>query len=468
MSFLRGPLLNPQPDGTVQYLPDALVHHDRVGRITWVGAWERCPAELREPARHVPRIRGILAPPLLDLHLHLPQHPIRGRFTEGVSDPAPEGWLAAGLWRNVFPQEARAEQPDYARQVVREFLEDTHSNGVIGGSAYMTVHAPAARAALVELPESWWVGLVLMDQNCPAYLRTDPAAVDREVAALAEEFGPRLVVTDRFAVSVSSALRRRGAALAARHGLRMQTHLNEQIPEKRLVEEVLYPGVGSYTELYRRDGLLDHAPILAHSVWSRPEEWELLARYPAAIAHCPVSNALLGSGIMPLDRMLEHGIPYALCTDVGASPSTSLLVEMAQFLLVHHGRSRHATPSAALWHATLGPVRIMSGDADSPVFAPGRLLTCIELDADPPPAAGWPADEVILRSVLRTSAAELSSQADRLRPALERLQAGACSAADRSLLRENVDADVRRLEQRVTRVLSAGSPVWQRPAHGGC
>src|SRR5437660_172236 len=83
-----------------------------------------------------------------------------------------EGSLLAGLNRNVFPEEAKNADPQYAAGVVEQFLKDSLSQGVVGGAAYMTVHAGAARAALGMLPQRWFVGMVLMNMNCPPYLRT--------------------------------------------------------------------------------------------------------------------------------------------------------------------------------------------------------------------------------------------------------------------------------------------------------
>ena len=162
-------------------------------------------------------------------------------------------------------------------------------------------------------------------------------------------------MTDRFAVAVATPLRVRGCALAGRFGLRTQTHLNEQLGEKELVETKLYPQRRSYTDVYRGDGLLDHECILAHCIHMRPEEWQIVADAGSAIAHCPTSNVMLGSGVMSLDTVVERQIPYAIATDVGASPTVSMLAEMGRFLQVHAGGSIHATPSEALWRATLGP-----------------------------------------------------------------------------------------------------------------
>src|SRR5262249_51574466 len=156
----------------------------------------------------------------------------------------------------------------------------------------------AARMALETLPGTWSVGPVLMNMNCPEYLRSDERTWQRDVELLAKDFGRRVIVTDRFAVCVDSMLRREAVALARRLGLRTQTHLNEQIREKKLVEQQLYPDAKSYTAVYEHDGLLDCEPILAHCVWMSSDEFACVSRHRRAqIAHCPTSNTLLGSGV---------------------------------------------------------------------------------------------------------------------------------------------------------------------------
>ena len=70
----------------------------------------------------------------------------------------------------------------------------------------------------------------------------------------------------------------------------------------------------------------------------RDDEWQILRDTGTVVAHCPTSNLLLGSGVMPLDEVIGRGIPYAIATDVGASPTVSMLAEMGRFLKVHDGQ----------------------------------------------------------------------------------------------------------------------------------
>lgn len=455
--IIRGPVLNPETSGRVAFWPDGALLAGLDGRLRFAGEWEALKHSLGSSALPVTRAAGIITPPFLDCHTHIPQFPIRGHFTDGLPEHLREGRLLAGLERNVFPQEARCADDEYAAHVVRAFADHTLAQGVVGGASYMTVHARATDYALQYLPAAWSVGLVLMDRHCPPNLRTDEADLERDVERLAAAYGRRLIVTDRFAVSVDTPLRRRGVALAGRLGLRMQTHLGEQRAEKALVETSLYPGYGSYTEVYARDGLLDHDAILAHCIQMRPEEWDMLGGKGATVAHCPTSNTLLGSGTMPLDEVRTRGLPYALCTDVGASPTTSLLAEMAQFLKVHAGRSDRATPSEALFRATLAPAQILGLDRDAGSFEPGKMLSFIEVEADMVSLTSRTADEVIRERLLR------SPSVSGLEDALERLATWGLEHGDAlARLTEDAHATARRLEGRILGVTLAGEAVWRR------
>ncbi len=464
--IFRGPLLNPREDGTgADFWPDGALWGGQDGNIRYVGAWAEIP---HTPGPEFPPIRrslGLMVPAFLDCHTHIPQFPIRGRFTEGVEGNPPEGRLLAGLNRNVFPEESRSEDSEYAADVIRAFEHDTCRQGVLGGATFMTVHVRAARRALEILPPAWSVGLVLMNQNCPPYLRTDETRLEQEVAELAAEFGNRLILSDRFAVAVDTPLRVRAATLAARHALRMQTHLNEQRIEKAYVERELYPGYESYTDVYRRDGLLDNAPILAHCIQMRADEWDILAATPqAAVAHCPSSNTLLGSGTMPLDAVHDRQIPYAICTDVGASPTTSLLAEMAQFLRVHAAGEEtarlFATPAEALFRVTVAPARILGLANEFGAFATGKPFTFLEIHTGGETYRD--ADTAIRSGLLGLSMADIERRA--ASPALRTLSRhGLPWGPELAGVTEDLFQGGYRLEQKVLRVTQRGQTLWERP-----
>jgi 5-methylthioadenosine/S-adenosylhomocysteine deaminase len=69
-------------------------------------------------------------------------------------------------------------------------------------------------------------------------------------------------------------------------------------------------------------GVLDKNTQIVHAVWVDETEIELLASRDALIVHCPVSNAVLGSGIAPLRKLLNTGMKIRLGTDGPASNDT--------------------------------------------------------------------------------------------------------------------------------------------------
>jgi guanine deaminase len=447
MQTIFGPSLNPRADGSVDFIPDGALACDDNGIITHVGprgTLPQTPAASRNSS-------GTILPPFLDAHIHIPQHPIRGHFMDGIGTDPPEGRLIAGLNRNVFPAEGKCADASFSEQVVDEFARETLARGVVGGAAYMTSHYEATRIALARLSPFWSLGLVLMGTRCPDYLQVQPMQACEQMRALADEFGRRVIVTDRFAVVVGSDLRRLASQIAGEYGLRTQTHLNEQLREKQLVER-LYPSHASYTHVYFDDGLLDHRAILAHCIHMRREEWDVVQQTRSLVAHCPTSNTLLASGIMPLDEVKSRGIEYAICTDVGASPTTSILAEMAQFLKVHAGRSKHATPQEALYRATLAPAKMLALDGQLGSFAKGKPMSFIEVEVAQNNFRD--ADDAIVRGLL-------DYQFDQsLLPALDKLQAGQLDAGpELQSLERDARATAQRMEQKRIHVTIAGQRI---------
>ena len=367
-------MLRVHESGRVEFVFDGVII-SRGGVIDFAGSWDAVANEYQGPVR---TSAGVLMPPMLDIHTHIPQWPIRGRFVEGVPIDQPGGRLLEGLKRNVFPAEAKTISEAYTRELVSNFAADTLRHGVVGGCTYLTPFATAAQIALRELDPRWSVGLVMMNQNCPQNLRTDEETFEVDVEHLAGEFGRRLVVTDRFAVAVDTPLRRRGSEIARRLDLRTQTHLNEQVGEKGFVEQTLYPDYANYADVYAKDGLFDQPSIVAHCIEMTDSEWAILEDKGCAIAHCPTSNLLLGSNVMRLDEVMGRGIAVALATDVGASPTQSMLAEMRRFLQVHAAQfSTLATPTLAMFLATRAPAKIMGLDLG--LFDSGRPASFIEV-----------------------------------------------------------------------------------------
>ena len=91
-------------------------------------------------------------------------------------------------------------------------------------------------------------------------------------------------------------------------------------------------------------GLLDARTVLAHCVWLDDEEIAILARTGATVAHNPVSNLKLASGIARVPDMLAAGVRVTLGTD-GAISGNDLDMWMALRLAATLHRARRCAPT---------------------------------------------------------------------------------------------------------------------------
>jgi cytosine/adenosine deaminase-related metal-dependent hydrolase len=91
-----------------------------------------------------------------------------------------------------------------------------------------------------------------------------------------------------------------------------------------------------------------------------------LAQTGTGVAHCPSSNARLGSGIAPVRAMLDAAVPVGLGADGAASNEDGGLgVELraATYLARLAGGASALTAREALWLGTMGGARCL-GRAD--------------------------------------------------------------------------------------------------------
>jgi guanine deaminase len=137
----------------------------------------------------------------------------------------------------------------------------------------------------------------------------------------------RYAVTPRFAISCTGELLHKSAALAAATGAYWQTHVSEDRAEIAEVAR-LFPEARDYVDVYDRAGGLGPRTVLAHAVHLSDRELRRLVETETRVAHCPVSNLFLASGVMPLGRYAEAGLSVGLGSDVAGGPDLSIFTVM--------------------------------------------------------------------------------------------------------------------------------------------
>jgi cytosine/adenosine deaminase-related metal-dependent hydrolase len=196
----------------------------------------------------------------------------------------------------------------------------------------------------------------------------------------------RVVLAPCSPFSVTSELMRATAALARELGVGMHTHLAETVDE-----EVFCLGrFGSRPVEYMED--VDWAgPDVwyAHAVHVADDEVVRMGAAGTGVAHCPTSNMRLASGLAPVSRYLDAGVPVGLGVDGSASNDSShMMGEVRQALLLNRlavspgfGSGPQMTARESLGLATVAGARVLGRD-DIGMLAPGRGADLIAYDLD--------------------------------------------------------------------------------------
>lgn len=273
----------------------------------------------------------LIVPGMTDLHIHAPQYPFRGL---GMDLELLE-WLDT----HTFPEESRYKDLDYAEKAYGIFAEDLKQSATTRAVVFGTVHVPATGLLMEKLEDTGlvtYVGKVNMDQNSTDDLRETDAvtALDATAAWIEETKGKyqntRPILTPRFAPTCSGPLMEGLGKLQREYGLPVQSHLSENLSEIEWVKE-LFPWSSCYGDVYEHYGLFGRQAktVMAHCVHSSDTEVELMKKKGVYVAHCPQSNINLSSGIAPIRRYLEEGIPVGLGTDMAGGANISMFRCMA-------------------------------------------------------------------------------------------------------------------------------------------
>ncbi|MEP6714586.1 MAG: guanine deaminase [Terriglobia bacterium] len=334
------------------------------------------------PDAAVRDLRGsYLLPGFVDTHVHYPQVRILGGLGYSVLD-----WLQ-GL---TLPEEAKLADTKYANQISGEFLQQLKSHGTTTALVF-GAHFESAMTCFFEAGGQSGLriisGLVLSDRGLTPALQQTPEAAYEQSKSLIRRFHRKgrlaYAVTPRFALSASEpmlqvceALRREDASL------HFTTHVNEN---PREVEEVarLFPWAADYLAVYERYHLAGRRSIFAHNIHTCDSQLHRLSVHGAAIAHCPCSNAALGSGIFPMKHHLDARVRFALGSDVGGGTGFGMMKEALQAYLLQRVAPQAMTLTAAqmLYLTTRAGAEALDMDAEIGDFTPGKAADLVVLQA---------------------------------------------------------------------------------------
>ena len=350
----------------------------RDGRVAATGDFETIRAANSKAATTDLR-GGFLLPGLIDTHIHFPQLRVLGGLGRSLLD-----WLE----ECALPEEARMADESHARRIARGFVHALASHGTTTALVF-GAHFAAATAELFEAGRASGLriasGLVMSDRQLRPELHQTPEGAYRDSSDLIRCFHGKgrllYAVTPRFALSTSEAMLEVCQTLRREHeGLRFQTHLNENTREIAEVAK-LFPWASDYLAVYERFGMGGRGAVMAHNVHPTESELERLSAGGTTVAHCPCSNAALGSGLFALKRHLKAGVRVALGTDVGGGTGFGILKEALQAYLLQRVAPEGAQLDAGqmLYLATRAGAEALGLEHEIGDFQPGKSADLVYL-----------------------------------------------------------------------------------------
>jgi 5-methylthioadenosine/S-adenosylhomocysteine deaminase len=363
-------------NGTHDCVPDGSVVVEG-SRIAWVGPAEEAPLH---PGDAVQDVGGrVVMPGLVNTHAHggLTMH--RGCCDDGDLFE----WAAA-----LAPHTSTMTIEDNrwscylaVIELIRAGITTVCDCARYGAGVFSAV---ASSAGLRSLSGALANSPALRSAGRPNW----PSALEETLAARAERAGDGLC---RFYLGAHSPYNCTPELLvevkraADAHGLPFVIHVAENRRETDIVRE--RHGRRPVEHLHHL-GILDERSVLAHCVWLDPHEIDILAETGAGVAHNPVSNGKLASGIAPVRALRGRGVPVGLGTDSTLSNnSLDLFQEMKTAVLLQRLATLDGfalTARDALRMGTLEGARVLGWDAEIGSLEPGKQADLVVLDIDHP------------------------------------------------------------------------------------
>ena len=284
----------------------------------------------------------LIVPGMVDLHIHAPQYAFRGMCMDLE--------LMEWLNRYTFPEESKYIDLDYARKAYSIFVNALQAGATTRAVIFATRHRPATELLMELMEQSGlvsYVGKVNMDREASEELEEDSAEMSAYttfgwINAVKEKFpNTKPILTPRFIPCCTDQLMEELRQIQMTYGIPVQSHLSESPGEIDFVR-VLRPDNAFYGEAYNEYDLFgknddihtDVKTVMAHCVWSTPEEVELMRQNGVFVAHCPASNMNLSSGIAPIRKYLDLDMKVGLGSDVAGGHSDSIFRAMTDAIQV--------------------------------------------------------------------------------------------------------------------------------------
>tara|TARA_B100000609_G_C17222797_1_gene441772 strand:- start:1639 stop:3042 length:1404 start_codon:yes stop_codon:yes gene_type:complete len=332
MLHFQGTFVDISPSGTLRIHDQSSLVCDAQGKITWIGDTAEAKKRFPNATLHTFQEGSFVLPGFVDCHIHFPQNRIIG---------AVESDLLHWLDHHVWPEERKYKDEAFSKMMAQEFVHNLLSNGTTAALVFGSQFSSATDHLFEEglrQQMALVTGLTLQDRHTHPELEYTAREIRPHIESMISKWHQkerlRYVVTSRFSPACSpSLLKMMGEIIKQDSSLYFQTHINESHAEIEWVKQ-LFPECEDYLASYEQFDLLTSRSVFAHSIHTTEHELKRMGQHQCSVAHCPSSNAFLGSGSFSFKKHKEHDVQIAMGSDVAAGVSFSLWREMGHAHLI--------------------------------------------------------------------------------------------------------------------------------------
>ncbi|MDR1451940.1 MAG: metal-dependent hydrolase [Helicobacteraceae bacterium] len=296
-------------------------------------------AKLKERADAIEGGKNSVAlPGLINAHTHL-------EFSKATTELNYGSFIA---WLSSMIEKRETLIKGLTKTHIDEVLEDTLRGGTttigaISSYGFDLESLGGAKQRVVCFNELIGSNPDAADQIFSAFL--DKLAKSDEYRS--DRFTSALAIHSPY--SVAPTLVKKAVALSQTRQTPLSTHFLESKSERKWLES----GSGEFKSFFEKVFKLnapfcnakeflsffaDARTVFVHCANADDEELDAIGGLGGAIAHCPVSNRLLGCGLLSLEKLKNREIPYLIATDgLSSNYSLNLFGELRSALMMHEG-----------------------------------------------------------------------------------------------------------------------------------
>ncbi|MEM3061410.1 MAG: amidohydrolase family protein, partial [Candidatus Bathyarchaeia archaeon] len=190
------------------------------------------------------------------------------------------------------------------------------------------------------------------------------------------------------------------------HGTLIHIHTSEEPNTTRWFIETYKTTPIEYLDSV---GVLDEKTTLAHVVNVSDKELEIIKERGCKVVHNPLANTILGSGMPPIVKMLELGIPVAISTDGSGSSDNQNILNAArlasQYQKAFNKDAKVLSAQEVLEMITIKPAEMLGFNSGS--LEPGKDADVVVIDLSRPNLVPTRMDNVMENLVWATSGSEI-------------------------------------------------------------